>query len=134
VPILRWSSYTSQKRIRKPNYFSKKDYFLFSKKKMSLLRPDFNFERSCSDFAFVISLIVPSIETFVLLIVVIIQVVRKKPKETYMAYVYIIVALVFIFFSTFALYYNFPGIFCGFFLVYLFSAIFLPPIIEASMK
>lgn len=99
---------------------------------MPLLRPDFNFERSCSDFAFVISLIVPSIVTFVLLIVVIIKVVQKKPKETYMAYVYIMIVLVGIFLSTFALYYNFPGIFCGFFLVYLFSAIFLPPILEAS--
>jgi len=99
---------------------------------MPLLRPDFNFERSCSDFAFVISLIVPSIVTFVLLIIVIIQVVRKKPKETYMGYVYIIVVLAVIFLSTFALYYNFPGIFCGFFLVYLFSAVFIPPILEAS--
>lgn len=99
---------------------------------MRLLRPDFNFERSCSDFAFVISLIVPSIVIFVLLVVVSIQLFWKKPKETYMVYVWIIVALAVILFSTFALYYNFPGIFCGFFLVYLFSAIFLPPILEAS--
>lgn len=99
---------------------------------MPLLRPDFNFERSCSDFAFVISVIVPSIVSFVLLIVVLVKVAQKKPKENYMGYVYIIVALVIIFFSTFALYYNFPGIFCGFFLVYLFFAIFLPPILEAT--
>ena len=99
---------------------------------MPLLRPDFNFERSCSDFAFVISLIVPTIVTFILLIVVVVQVVKKRPKDSYMPYVYIISALVVIFFSTFALYYNFPGIFCGFFLVYLFTAVFIPPILQAS--
>ena len=99
---------------------------------MPLLRPDFNFERSCSDFAFVMSLIVPIIVWFALLIVVLVKVAQKKPKETYMVYVWIMLALVVIFFSTFALYYNFPGIFCGFFLVYLFVAIFLPPILEAT--
>jgi hypothetical protein len=98
---------------------------------MPLLRPDFNFERSCSDFAFVMSLIVPFFVGIFLTIVVIVKVIQKKPRETYMGYVYIIVALAVIFFSTFVLYSNFPGIFCGFFLVYLFSAIFLPPILQA---
>lgn len=99
---------------------------------MPLLRPDFNFERSCSDFAFAISLIVPSIVTFVLIIVMIVKAAKKDPKDSYMPYVYILATLVVIVGSTFALYYNFPGIYCGFFLVYLFSAIFIPPILQTT--
>jgi len=93
-----------------------------------------NFERSCADFAYVFTLFVPSFILIALLITVLVMALAyKKPKEEYMFYVYFMIGLVVMIGTTVALYKNYPGIFCGFFIVYLISAL-VSPILDFAFK
>jgi hypothetical protein len=97
------------------------------------LIPD-NFERSCADFAYVFSLFAPAVILVGLLITVfLLAFLYKRPKEEYMFYVYFIIGLVVMIGTTMALYKNYPGIFCGFFIIYLLSVL-VAPILDFAFK
>lgn len=91
-----------------------------------------DFEKSCAKFAIVFSMIVPTLIGLGLLITIIVMAVQKKPKNDYLFFVYYLIGLIIVSGAAFLLYNRFPGIFCGFFLIYLLS-LFLQPIVNFAV-
>lgn len=85
-----------------------------------------DFEKSCAKFAIVFTLIVPTLLVLALLIVIIVMAVQKKPKDEYLFYVYYLIGLFLWIGVARFLYQGYPGIFCGFFIVYIASLMIQP--------
>lgn len=85
-----------------------------------------DFEKSCAKFAIVFTLIFPTLLAIALLIVIIVMAVQKKPKEDYLFYVYYLVGLIISIGTARFLYQGYPGIFCGFFIVFVTSLLIQP--------
>lgn len=84
------------------------------------LLPFDTFEKSCSEFAIVFTLFVPLLLFFALLITVLVKkFAQKQPWDAIKFYVYHLIALGILLVFSFFLYSKVPGIFCGFFIVYL---------------
>lgn len=83
-------------------------------------------ERSCAKFAIVFMSVVPSLIGTGLFITILVMAIQKKPWNAYMFYVYYLMALLVMMGCAYFLYKRYPGIFCGFFIVYLISLMVQP--------
>lgn len=94
---------------------------------MSLLPFD-TFEKSCSEFAIIFTLVIPLLILFALLIMVLVKkFAQKQSWDEIKFYVYYMITLSILIIGAIILYSKVPGIFCGFFLVYLIC-LFIQPL------
>lgn len=92
-----------------------------------------DFEKSCATFGIVISLIVPILIGIALLVTVIVMAVQKKPKQEFLFYVYYLLVLVFVAGSAYILYNKYPGIYCGFFIIFILG-LYIQPILNFTFS
>lgn len=91
-----------------------------------------DFEKSCATFATVFTVFVPTITCLVLIIIIGIMAAKKKPVQEYMPFIIYLIVLSFLIFLTIALRNKYPGILCGFFIVYL-GALYIQPLINYGL-